>query len=237
MAKPAVTGHTAVMAKRAPKQVPADDPVRRLHRQLDYYPTPPWAARAGGEIINRIDPGPGWTCWEPACGEGHMAEPLREYFRLLVATDVYSYSASTIIYDFLGSDPDIWDCDWIVSNPPFEKGGQFVELALQRAKRGVAMLCRLAFIEGMQRYRLMKQLTLLAPFSERVPMQLGSWNPQLSSASAYAWFIWDKHDLGARRVELIPPGTKARLWRDTDVARFGQARDATPIEKACEGED
>jgi hypothetical protein len=92
------------------------------------------------------------------------------------------------------------------------------------------MLCRLAFVESIQRYTLMQRLTLLAPFAERVPMQLGSWNPQLASASAYAWFIWDKRDLGARRVEVIEPGTKARLWRDTDVQRFGQARDPLPLE-------
>ena len=36
---------------------------------LDYFPTPPWAARAGGELIRRLDP-PARTCWEPACGDG-----------------------------------------------------------------------------------------------------------------------------------------------------------------------
>lgn len=75
----AVTGHTAVMAQRAPRQVASDDARRRLWRQLDFYPTPPWAARAGAELISEIDP-EAKTVWEPACGQGHMAEPLGEYF-------------------------------------------------------------------------------------------------------------------------------------------------------------
>ena len=46
---------------------------------LDFFPTPPWAARAGGELIQRLDPG-AWNCWEPACGQGHMAHGLLDYF-------------------------------------------------------------------------------------------------------------------------------------------------------------
>ena len=56
------SGHTSVMSSRA-----ATAP-----GELDYFPTPPWAARAGGELIKQIDPAAG-SCWEPACGEGHMA--------------------------------------------------------------------------------------------------------------------------------------------------------------------
>ena len=52
---------------------------------LDYFPTPPWATRALIEhvIVPDLCPaGDVYTAsvWEPACGEGHMARPLAEYF-------------------------------------------------------------------------------------------------------------------------------------------------------------
>ena len=43
---------------------------------LDDFPTPPWATRALLEhVINGKDLNL-QSCWEPACGEGHMAKVL-----------------------------------------------------------------------------------------------------------------------------------------------------------------
>ena len=103
---------------------------------------------------------------------------------------------------------------------------------MQRARRGVAMLCRLAFVESEARADLMQRLTLLAPFSERVPMQLGPWNPSLGTATAYAWFFWVHEREDAQRFEIIPPGTRDRLWKPYDVERFGLKTDAPLLEGA-----
>ena len=63
------TSH-AVMAQR----VEAKD-------SLDDFPTPPWATRALLEhIIERGGYTNTLTCLEPACGAGHMAKVLKEYF-------------------------------------------------------------------------------------------------------------------------------------------------------------
>ena len=71
-------------------------------------------------------------------------------------------------------------------------------------------------------------LAWAAPFSERVPMQLGPWNPQASSATAYSWFGFMKPEaryragIGERAVIIpIPPGTRARLTKPDDAQRFG----------------
>ena len=74
------SGHTAVMAQRA--RVDPDD--------LDFFPTPPWAARAGGVLIKTLDP-LAVTCWEPACGGGHMALPLSEYFDDVSISDIHDH--------------------------------------------------------------------------------------------------------------------------------------------------
>ena len=222
-------GAGAVMAGRAKKEVATDTPEMRLARTLDFFPTPPWAARAGAELVLRLDP-EARVVREPACGRMQMAGPLAETFEVL-PSDVHAWEPSTPVRDWL--DADAWpaepDCDWVVTNPPFAIGADFIRLGLQRARRGVALLMRLAFVEGVGRYDLLagsEPLTLLAPFSERVPMTLGKWSPDASTATAYAWFLWRK---GAAPMPtfIIPPGTRARLWQPDDARTYGHQEPMT----------
>jgi hypothetical protein len=216
-------GFTSVMAQRL--QTRAED--------LDFFPTPPWAARAGGELISRLDPGGPWTCWEPACGEGHMMHGLKDYFGQVAGSDIHPYGAGAV-FDFIGDAPINGDLpggrwDWIVTNPPFRDGEAFVRAALPRARRGVAMLLRLVFLEGGGRWPLFygdTPLAVCAPFAERVPMVKGRYDPSASSATAYAWFIWRK-GRASMPPELmgIAPGAKARLTRPSDQ-RFARGEDA-----------
>lgn len=220
---------------------------------LDYFPTPPWAARAGGELVRALDP-EAKTCWEPACGEGHMAHGLAEYFPDVWASDVHDYGGAfwtenplhpgvtwPAVSDFLGEGPKPGQpIDWIISNPPFIDGEAFIRLAWARAQRGVAMLLRLAFIESAARYRLFEEvpLTVLAPFSERVPMVKGRWDPEASSATAYAWFICARAIVTPPAAEpvvrLIPPGTKARLSRESDLSLFATKASAPLLAGAAD---
>ncbi len=218
---------TAVMAQKAPGEVDSDDPQTALYRKLNFFPTPPWAARAGAELILSLDPS-AEVVWEPACGEGHMASAFEEYFTRVIASDVHPYGFGSVV-DFLGRADDI-EAGWIATNPPFAIAADFLRLALARARRGVALLLRFAFLEGAERYPLLygeRPITVFAPFIERVPMSLGRWDPELSSATAYAWFIWDKEAPASLPViRPIGPGTRSRLWRGSDAARFGVGRDA-----------
>lgn len=208
------SGFLSVMADRQP------DP-----GGLDYFPTPPWAARAGAELIKRIDP-EGRTCWEPAAGGGHMAHGLRDYFEQVTESDIQDYGRQILVGDFLAGDVS-GQFDWIVTNPPFNLAAPFVRTAWERARRGVAMLCRLSFLEGVGRYKLLYQdcpIYAVAPFAERVPMVKGRWDPQASTATAYAWFLWRKPMPAfvppTAAVMPIAPGAKERLTRRSDLERF-----------------
>lgn len=202
---------------------------------LDYFPTPPWAARAGGELVRTIDPA-ARTCWEPAAGGGHMAWGLLDYFDEVSVSDIHDHGGPQGALHHLGDflDPAFApgiDADWIITNPPFVKGEAFARWAMARSRRGVAMLLRLQFLEGAARFRLFSDLPLfaVAPFAERVPMVKGRWDPHASSATAYAWFIWVKPEVGAgdvaaARVLFIAPRTRTRLSRPSDLTMFvGQA--------------
>lgn len=217
--------HRVVMASRQPTA--PDDP--------DFFPTPPWGARAGGELIKRLDPRAG-ICWEPACGAGHMAHGLDDYFRLVCRTDKYAYDGNWL-HDFLGDVPaPVADPEWIVTNPPFAELEAFVRRAWSLSTRGVALLMRAAALESVGRHSLLYRdcpLTVFAPFSERLPMAKGRWEPDGSTAAFYAWFVWLKPSLRPHRFMAriggewfpatvpIPPGTEARLTHPDDARLFG----------------
>lgn len=227
------------MADRAFGEVEGDDPLTAKYRSLDFFPTPPWASRAGAEMIAALDPH-AKTIIEPAAGMGHMADALAETFGKVYAFDIHDYGRGYQLADWL--DPALnWpEHDWLVTNPPFKHAQAFAELGIQRARRGVALLCRLAFIETIGRYRLMRDMQVFAPFSERVAMVLGRWDPEIGTATAHAWFVWAKP--GARginlpgeafaypQVRLIAPGTRDRLWRPSDPAQYGELA-AKPLDE------
>jgi hypothetical protein len=225
----------AVKAQRAPGQVEADDALTALYRKLEFFPTPPWAGRAGGELIRFLDP-EARDAAEPACGRGHMAEPLREYFAPVYASDIHDHGYGPAVrLDFLDDGHPYPEVDWIVSNPPFRLAGDFVRRGLRCARRGVAMLLRLQFLEGGGRYGLLygsEPMTVCAVFAERVSMTLGCWDPEAGLPTAYAWFVWMKQPspsgYGSQGATLmgIPPGTRRRLTRPDDAARFGVRREA-----------
>lgn len=231
----------AVMEARAPASVERDDAVTALYRALDYFPTPPWAARAGAELVQRLDP-LAKTVWEPACGEGHMAGPLAEYFSVC-ASDIHPHGFG-LVEDFLQPSLErrAWSADWVITNPPFKDLTGFVSRGLEVARSGVAMLLRTAAVESGGRYGLMQALSLQATFSERVSMRLGFWDPDHSFATTYSWFVWMHPDAEERSplrqaiVEaraiggwphvLVPPGARDRLWHADDVRKYAKLADA-----------
>lgn len=204
---------------------------------LDFFPTPPWATRA---LIEHVFDHMGrrghcgWqVCWEPACGEGHMAEPLGEYFREVVASDVKDYGYGDHVVDFLQCEQLArkYDADWIITNPPFGKNtNKFILKAVELAGTGVAMLVRLQCLETVDRYEQIFSKTpptKIAFFAERVPMHKGRWEPEGDTMTAYIWLVWIK---GAEPQApfWIPPGCREALTKPDDAARFG----APPAEAA-----
>jgi hypothetical protein len=193
---------------------------------LDYFPTPPWATRA---LMERVLPAHGITMRggisEPACGEGHIAEVLREYPSLhVMASDIFDgYGYATEIQDYLSDDVS-GGCDWTVTNPPFGDAAlAFVEKALRESRIGVAMFFRSQWaVEGLERYqRVFKHRppTICAFFVERVNLCKGRWDPDGSTATAYCWLVWHQ---GARPLPTfwIPPGCRETLTRPDDAVRF-----------------
>ena len=101
---------SAVMQQRSE---PADS--------LDYFPTPPWGTRVLCEQL--IKPNSTDTILEPACGEGAMAETLKEYTANVTASDIFDYGYGDVA-DYLNT--DMPNYDWVITNPPFKLAKEFI---------------------------------------------------------------------------------------------------------------
>lgn len=188
------------------------------HDSLDFFPTPPWATRALCEWLKKRWPIHEQMVWDPACGDGAMARPLKEYFRYTVQSDVHDYGGfeddpERCVADFLfprgGGLPA---SQWIITNPPFRLGCDFALTAMERAQIGVALLVRTAFLESVGRYEKLfsRHRPTVLQFTERVPMVKGRLDAKISTATAYCWLIWE-HPYGAlpRRMDWIAPCRRA----------------------------
>lgn len=206
---------SAVMAQRAE---PNDS--------LDDFPTQPWGTRALMEHIikPRFDRGLGLgNCWEPAANRGYMVRPLQEYFDEVHASDVHDYGCGYYVSDFLwpASFPNgrFAAPEFIISNPPFRLAEQFIARARQIATVGCAMLVRTSFLEGVGRYERLYSLappTIVAQFTERLPMVKGRVDPKVSTATSYAWLLWIK-DAEPEPFRWISP-SRHRLEMPGDYA-------------------
>lgn len=80
------------------------------------------------------------------------------------------------------------------------------------------MIVRSAFLEGVGRYeRLFSKFppSIIAQFSERVPMVKGRYDPTASTATSYTWLVWIAGETNTSFV-WIPPCRK-------DLERPGDA--------------
>jgi hypothetical protein len=82
-------------------------------------------------------------------------------------------------------------------------------LSLKVARVGVAILARSVFLESVGRYNAIFQATpptIFAQFVERVPMVRGRLDDRATTATGYAWFVWDKRVALARpHLAWVPP--------------------------------
>jgi hypothetical protein len=128
----------------------------------DFYPTPAPATHSllvSEKFIGDI--------WEPACGDGAISTVLKEHGYNVLSTDLFDRGFGESRIDFLMEHKLL--APNIVTNPPFKMAEEFVRHALDLGAEKVAMLLRLAWLEGSQR----KALFESTPIS-RTPAPHGS---------------------------------------------------------------
>lgn len=198
---------------------------------LDDFPTPPWATRAFCEHIlggsNRLK---SQSVWEPACGRGDMAQVLGEYFNQVKSSDVFDYGYGSC-RDFLTGPIEPDSVDWVITNPPFKAAEKFYERAIIAARRGVALLTRTVFIESVGRYErvfLPHPPSAVAQYVERVPMVKGRLDRKASTATGYAWLVWERDAIGPTLLKWVPPSRKQLEQRSDYEPGFRMKKLAYP---------
>lgn len=172
----------------------------------DFYPTPRWATHA--LIENEAFSG---DIWEPACGDGTMAEVLAGTGCPVTATDLYDRGFGEAGVDFLKSDRTASN---VITNPPYNSAEGFVKKGLVASSEKLALLLRLAFLEGGNRQRTIFEPhppTRVWVFSERITFYPKGAVRKGSGTTAYAWFVWDHNCLGPTELKWLKTGYKKRF--------------------------
>ena len=147
-----------------------------------------------------------------------MSVTLAEYFQNVASFDVFDYGFGRVA-DFFKTEHSDQSYDWVITNPPFRLGEQFINRSMKIARRGVAMLTRTVFIESVGRYeRLFRDNSpsRFAQFTERVPMVKGRVDKKASTATGYAWLVWEKDRLQGNSELVWIPACRKALEREGD---------------------
>lgn len=174
----------------------------------EFYPTPPEATRALMSVETFDGP-----IWEPACGDGGIADVLKlEFHRKVVATDLMDYGYGEAGIDFL-EEPEA-RAKHIVTNPPygFGLGDAFAVKALsltQSTGGKVAFLLNLQSLVAVKRTRWWQ-----ANRPSRIwavdnivcwPHERHGYGPapRYFAKHRYCWVVWDPYDLGPTTFDWL----------------------------------
>jgi hypothetical protein len=179
----------------------------------DFFPTPAWAVVALMEN-EKFD----GEIWEPACGDGTMARVLQSKGNNVIASDLYDRGYGEVGHDFLKTDRV---ADNIVTNPPYNAAEGFLKVGLTQAKSKCALLLRLAFLEGGNRYRTIFSKhppSRVWIFSERITFYPAGAIKKGTGTTAYAWFVWDKAAPSEKsELKWFPPIYKTKSFTENPM--------------------
>jgi methylase of polypeptide subunit release factors len=154
--------------------------------ELDFYPTP----RRGTTSLLNVESFDG-EIWECACGDGMMSKVLEEKYKV-ISTDIEPRGYGNQL-DFLTSTNLL--AQNIVTNPPFILAQEFSEHALGLGCNKLALLCKLAFLEGIERSTWLETtpLKFVYVFKKRLKFtRNGDEKIKGGGMIAFAWFIWER---------------------------------------------
>lgn len=155
----------------------------------DYYATDPRAVELLLGLENFSH-----KILEPCCGTGHISKVLEEAGHEVDSRDLVDRGYGKVS-DFLATN-EPFDGD-IITNPPYAFAQECVEKALQIVPKGhkVAMFLKITFLEGKKRKKLFSKTPprRIWVSSSRLKCAMnGEFDTTGGSATAYAWYIWEK---------------------------------------------
>lgn len=167
----------------------------------DYYVEPRWCVDALLDV-ETLD----GMSWDPSCGGGNIPEAMKARGLPCLGSDLVDRGYGNVGVDFFDLRSDFSHVANIVTNPPFGAVERYVDHALMIATHKVAILARLALLEGIKRKRffLATPLARVWVSSRRISMPPGGSDVEAKGgAIAYAWFVWELGHRGPATVGWI----------------------------------
>jgi len=177
------------------------------HRRLaikdgaDFYVTPEWATRAllAHETFQGV-------ILEPCCGNGAISQVLAAAGHTVCSSDLFDRGFGEVrdFFDYRGP------LDNVVTNPPYNIAEDVLEHALKLTRGKVALLLRLAFLEGQERWRKFYGAGL-AParvlvFARRLSVYYAGVERTEGGTTSYMWAVWDmQSSVNETRIVWMPP--------------------------------
>lgn len=167
----------------------------------DYYATDPKCVE---DIVKLVDFNN--HIWEPACGEGHLSKKLEELGYDVISSDLIDRGYGKTGIDFFKIKKSI-NRD-IITNPPYKYATKWVYHSLSLLEEGnkLALLLKITFLEGKERYKLYKNTPpkyVYVYSSRQRCCKNGDFNLENSPAICYAWYIWEKGYKGDTIIKWI----------------------------------
>lgn len=148
---------------------------------------------------------------EPACGQGHISETLKEILPNfnIISTDLIDRGYGQGGVNFLTHDYGR-TFNTVITNPPFSLAKEFIEKGLEIADKYVIMLCKIQLLEGIKRKDMFLNTPLKyvyvhttrqATWKEGKPTD--SKGKKWATTMCLAWFVWDKEYDGEPVIRWI----------------------------------
>lgn len=187
----------------------ANNSTQVKRRELDFYPTPANVTQALMDfLIEEREIAPDTFIWEPACGDGAMADVIRQYGCHVMSTDIRHTGYGIGGMDYLTT-PVSKPIYGIITNPPFAQAADFIRKATQEASL-VAMLLKSQYWHAEKRTQLFRDY----PPAWVLPL---NWRPDFKAAEnaengkkgaplmEVLWTVWIQGNTDTRYRILSKP--------------------------------
>jgi ParB-like chromosome segregation protein Spo0J len=215
-----VTAAASIVSRPPEAQLARIDREQRkangTYRPADnWYRTPEETADA---VLAKVELG--LKVWECACGDGIFAKRLKAWGYDVVATDLYDHGHGEPGIDFLVTTALPPGVVSVATNPPYGSDPEgraiasagletaFAVHALALGAKQVLLLCRLAYLEGNERYGQLyrqKHLRTVFVFSPRQTLWRGDdpYGEESGGMERYAWFYFERDYQGQPTIEWL----------------------------------
>jgi ParB-like chromosome segregation protein Spo0J len=230
-------GSMTVKTAAAIAKKPREQQIGRLQRdqrkadgsyrqEEDFYRTPEETIRALLSVEKFYE-----KVWECACGDGAISRVLIDHGYAVISTDLYDRDYGKGGVDFLATTKLL--AGDVVTNPPYDDDmpEKFAVHALELGARKVALLCRLTWLEGVERHKRLfrlQQLARVRVFSARQTLWRGDDDAAEDDGgmTAYAWFVFEQDHCGSWTGSWLVPEKETGAGRTPAQLIRSQGDDA-----------